>query len=64
MEWMDRPGTTLTFTQSPTQKGRKSNLLISVLNWERVGDRTVEEGRAFQQFTHRLTKLFARLFEV
>lgn len=22
---------------------------MSVLNWERVGDRTVEDGRAFQQ---------------
>ena len=48
----------------PTQKDRKSNLLIRVLNWERVGERTIEEGRAFQQLTQRFTKLFARLLKV
>ena len=37
---------------------------MRVLNWERVGERTIEEGRTFQQLTQRFTKLFARLLEV
>ena len=45
MEWMDRPGDDSNV--HPRKKGEKSNLLMRVLNWERVGERTIEEGRAF-----------------
>ena len=49
MEWMDRPGTTLTFTHG---KNVKIKFINKCLNWERVGDKTIEEGTTFQQLTH------------